>query len=450
MSVNVRSTPHTRRRRRNSWLHRCLWLEPFWLLLLAPPLLLTEYFGEPAIRPLLIVALFLFWPLRLKAKESLLPKGLARWLIGFLLLWLPITIWRSPDDQLSWEIAGYIYLAIVTFVALIHWPPLRKDPRWLVMALLLLGIGLAAIGPEVLSVDPDKLLDLYQKSEFQRSDAIGELTINPNILGAALALILTLAVALVLRRTWSTHWWLPMLTVFPILLMGNSLIISQSRSSWLALLLAGLIMLWLFGPKAVGVLAMGVVVIGVVVIAVGAFWLPGALTDGVASLPLNTIIQSAQDSFVRRLDIWRFSIEMVASSPLAGIGLGAYEQAFTTRFPTLPLVGGRLAPPHAHNLWLQLALDLGLPGLLAVVGLLGQLTRQLLDSLATDEDSPRDAMRIGVLGTFVVIFVIGAFDNALWGTKLTFIPWLLFALAHLVSFPQVENARLRRSNNEHI
>ncbi|MEZ4726576.1 MAG: hypothetical protein R3E79_05530 [Caldilineaceae bacterium] len=47
-------------RRHTSWLSRLLWVEPFWVLLLAPSLVFTEYFWEPMLRPLLIGALFLF------------------------------------------------------------------------------------------------------------------------------------------------------------------------------------------------------------------------------------------------------------------------------------------------------------------------------------------------------------------------------------------------------
>lgn len=450
--------------RRTSWLNRLLWWEPFWLLGLAPSLLFTEYFWEPVLRPLLIVALFLFWPLRLKAAGGLLPHGATGWFVGFLLLWLPVTLWRSTGSALSWEAAGYSYLALVSFVALIHWPPLRQQPYWLALLLITVGVALAVVGPEAFAVNPDKMLDIYQTEEFSLVDPRleGE-TINPNILGAALGLILPLGLALALCGPWVRWRWLPLLWA-SILIMGNGLLLSQSRSSWLALGVAGLLLGWLllrkqlktlavlrasvtgepgrvtgYHPGAPGVVGrwgrwIGIVSIGLLIGLL--FW----RLDTIMGWVSPTLLASTQASLLRRLDIWRLSLQLLAAKPLTGIGLGSYEVVFATAFPTLPLVGGRLAPPHAHNLFLQLALDLGLPGLVAFLGLLALLFRSLGHRLQRSHRRPTthvDAratkpLALGVYCALVALLVVGCFDNALWGTKLTFIPWLLFALAFLV------------------
>lgn len=435
-----RTRQHTR-----SWLNRLLWWEPFWLLGLAPSLLFTEYFWEPALRPLLIVALFLFWPLRLKAEEALLPAGAAGWFLGFLLLWLPVTIWRSTNSSLSWEIAGYLYLALVGFVALIHWPPWRKHPEWLALLLITLGVGLAVVGPEAFSVNPDKMLDAYQTEEFSLVDPtlVGE-TINPNILGSALALILPLGLALALHWSWARRRWLPLLLWAPILIMGNGLLLSQSRSSWLALGVAGLLLFWWLltsltttatgsagKPSRWRRIVALLVVVGLLA-ALALLWRTGVVDTWVTP----ELQQSTQISLTRRMDIWRLSLELVGRNPLTGIGLGNYEAAFTVAFPTLPLIQGQIAPPHAHQIFLQLALDLGLPGLLAHLGFVALLFSKLLRRLH-QPSSGRQALAaqgvaIGVGSALAAMLVVGCFDNALWGTKLTVIPWSLFALALIV------------------
>lgn len=482
--------------RRTSWLHRLLWLEPFWLLGLTPSLLFTEYFWEPALRPLLIVALFLFWPLRLKAEQALLPAGAAGWFLGFLLLWLPVTIWRSTNSSLSWEIAGYLYLALTGFVALIHWPPLRKHPEWLALLLITLGVGLAVVGPEAFSVNPDKMLDAYQTEEFSLVDPtlVGE-TINPNILGAALALILPLGLALALQWSWTRRRWLPLLLWAPILLMANGLLLSQSRSSWLALGVAGLLLFWWllicpattatesadkrwrnYSPRPnpllgrVGTVAHSavpplnrgrlgggglvvtrrqrivalLVVVGLLA-ALAFLWRAGVVNSWLTP----ELQQSTQTSLTRRMDIWRLSLEMIGRNPLTGIGLGNYEAVFTASFPTLPLSQGRIAPPHAHNLFLQLALDLGLPGLLATLGFAVSLFRQLLRRLHQPPGGRQalahpaaQSVAIGVGSALAAMLVVGCFDNALWGTKVTVIPCSLFALALIVG--EIENSNASR------
>ncbi|MBX3010673.1 MAG: O-antigen ligase family protein [Caldilineaceae bacterium] len=425
MVANSIST-RPRRRRHQSWLKRLLWLEPFWLLLLAPSLLFTDYFWEPTARPLLIVALFLFWPMRLKAKQPLLPGGAAGWFIGFLFLWLPVTIWPSVDSDLSWMVAGYIYFALAAFIALIHWPPLRQQPGWLVLALLLLGVGLAMVGPELFSINPDKMLDVYRSEEFTVNAATlaGE-TINPNILAGALVFIMPLSMAFALYWPWPQRRWLSLLGWVPVLIMGNALLLSQSRSGWLALLVSTLLLCWVRWPRPTLLLLGSGLLVGTV-----ALWQSG-LWDGLANANL---IHSAQASLTRRLGIWQLSLQLLGANGITGIGLGVYEQVFALRFPTLPLVGGRLAPPHAHNLFVQLALDLGIPGLVAYLGLLATLIRSLYHTLQAAHWTRHPQsypLALGVSGAFMAMLVVGTFDNALWGTKLTFIPWSIFALAFI-------------------
>lgn len=433
------ANPTMRRRARRqgpSWPKRLLWLEPFWLLLLAPSVLFPDYFWEPPLRPLFIIALFAFWPLQLKSGRRLLPAGAAGWTLGFLLLWLPITLWYTPDSTLSWTVVGYLYFALATFVALSHWPPLRQQPHWLVLLLLVVGIGLAVLGPEAFSVEPDKLLDVYGSTEFAQGQlAQDKATINPNILAGALVLIIPLGLALAIRGAWTRRRWVTRLLWAPVLLMTNALVLSQSRGSWLALGVAVLVLVWLYWPRFFTVLVVSCVVGGVV------WWHYGAhhFLD-------NGLVHSAQASLLRRLDIWRLSLQMVAERPLTGIGLGAYEQAFTARFPNLPLIGGRLAPPHAHNLFVQLALDLGIPGLVAYLCLLAALVRPLLSHLRDAKKIHHhhaDPLASGVVSAVAAMVVVGCFDNALWGTKLLVIPWCLLALAHLLGDPENPDVRTR-------
>lgn len=416
---------HHRRQQTILWLQRLLWLEPLWLLLLAPSVLFTDYFWEPTLRPLLIIALFAFWPLHLKSGQRLLPASATGWCLAFLLLWLPITLWHTPDSILSWTVAGYIYFALATFVALSNWPPLRRHPHWLVLLLLVGGLGLAMIGPEVFSVDPDKLLDVYGSTEFSENQTMANReTINPNILAGALVMIIPLGLALALRRGWANRWWRLLLWA-PVLLMGNALLLSQSRGSWLALAVAILVLGWLFWPRLFAIFFGTAMIMGAII------WWQGS-AHGFLD---HDLVYSAQASLLRRLDIWRLSLQMLAERPITGIGLGTYEQTFTAYFPNLPLIGGRLAPPHAHNLFVQVALDLGIPGLLAYLCLLAALVRPLFSHIQYSKKIHHHhtyPLACGVLSSVAAMVVFGCFDNALWGTKLLIIPWCLLALAQLL------------------
>jgi O-antigen ligase len=73
-----------------------------------------------------------------------------------------------------------------------------------------------------------------------------------------------------------------------------------------------------------------------------------------------------------RLDIWRVGWRMVQAHPLRGVGAGNFQDAAVhyVQAPG-PIASARLivdAPHVAHNVYLELLADLGIPGLLAFVG----------------------------------------------------------------------------------
>ncbi|MER3513799.1 MAG: hypothetical protein C4310_04935, partial [Chloroflexota bacterium] len=72
-----------------------------------------------------------------------------------------------------------------------------------------------------------------------------------------------------------------------------------------------------------------------------------------------------------RLELWSRALEAIADYPFTGIGMGTFDHVIPLRYPYVLLAGAELAVPHAHNLFLQVAVDLGLPGLIAFVALLG-------------------------------------------------------------------------------
>src|SRR5689334_22542868 len=85
--------------------HACLayllWLEPFWIVALAPSILMRELLWDPWMQPWLIGALFLFWPLRLLYTRRLLPPTPLNWPLALLLLWSPVALWVSAYPERS-------------------------------------------------------------------------------------------------------------------------------------------------------------------------------------------------------------------------------------------------------------------------------------------------------------------------------------------------------------
>ncbi len=82
-------------------------MEPLWIVLVAPSILLRDFLWDPWVQPWIVAALFLFWPLRWWHTRRLAPPTRMNRPLALLLLWLPVTLWASSDVERSWAALGY-------------------------------------------------------------------------------------------------------------------------------------------------------------------------------------------------------------------------------------------------------------------------------------------------------------------------------------------------------
>jgi putative inorganic carbon (hco3(-)) transporter len=68
----------------------------------------------------------------------------------------------------------------------------------------------------------------------------------------------------------------------------------------------------------------------------------------------------------QRAVIWNSAFAMIRDHPLTGVGMDRFRYSQAQR--DYPIVGISAPPPHAHNMFIQIATDLGLPGLVVLVG----------------------------------------------------------------------------------
>lgn len=79
-------------------------------------------------------------------------------------------------------------------------------------------------------------------------------------------------------------------------------------------------------------------------------------------------LQSGSDISSSRFAIWKNALTLIALHPWTGVGWGRFNFAWTfTPFPDRPVAFF----DHTHNLLLQLAVEIGIPATVAVLGLLG-------------------------------------------------------------------------------
>lgn len=161
-----------------------------------------------------------------------------------------------------------------------------------------------------------------------------------------------------------------------------------------------------------------------------------ASAAGIALLgPATWLDQLSSSSAVggmnERMEIWSRALYALQDFAFTGVGIGAFNQVIPLLYPYF-LISPAVDIPHAHNLVLQIGVDLGIPGLIAWLALLLTVVTLLTGVLRHRSHNITAALGAGVLGGLVAMLMHGLLDAPLWGTKLAFIPWLLFALAVLI------------------
>ena len=157
-----------------------------------------------------------------------------------------------------------------------------------------------------------------------------------------------------------------------------------------------------------------------------------------------------------RPEIWLRAVSAIQDFPWTGIGLGLFEPVIPQLYPYFVLADGI---EHAHNLFLQVGVDMGIPGLVAYLAIIfctvAALARPLQrpwrrtvqDQTSQSErrrQSRNWALAAGTLASLAAMGVHGLVDAVTWGTKLAFLPWLLFALATNIRLNLDRRRRKRR------
>lgn len=187
------------------------------------------------------------------------------------------------------------------------------------------------------------------------------------------------------------------------------LLLSASRGAWLALMLAASMALTWREVDRRAVSQKKARIIWLVIIGAGAL----ILIVGLGLTPLGDRLLGLGGD---RPAIWSNSVALLNDYAVTGLGFGSFEMAYST-YALLTHVGHTV---HAHNLWLNVWLDQGLLGAIALLG---------LTLNAVWPRSNASHWRLASLTALSVILIHGLFDDAFYGYGGAAIPLLLLPIA---------------------
>lgn len=116
-----------------------------------------------------------------------------------------------------------------------------------------------------------------------------------------------------------------------------------------------------------------------------------------------------------RLWLWERAIYLIQAFPYTGVGLGRYGDTAQLLYP-FPLYWGVI--PHAHNLFLQIAVDLGIPGLVAWLTIFLALSKATWAAYRASKSSQAVWVKTAsaaLLACLAALLIHGITDSVTWG-----------------------------------
>ncbi|HEB77806.1 MAG TPA: hypothetical protein ENI90_04675, partial [Methylothermaceae bacterium] len=93
--------------------------------------------------------------------------------------------------------------------------------------------------------------------------------------------------------------------------------------------------------------------------------------------------------------MWTNALYALSDFVFTGIGIGTFRQVMPLLYPFVSITPDSPSFTHAHNLYLQIGLDLGLPGLIAWLALILVLFALLIPRVRRRDGSLEWALAVG-------------------------------------------------------
>jgi O-antigen ligase len=416
------------------------------LLLIIPAVL---FFGWYGIFLLSIPILFVL--IRKIGYGYFIPPTPYNLAILILFLQLCLSLFVVFDPSVSIPKVANLLMGIILFFAGIHLSRSKRRGLWFILAVTLLtGVGMAVVGLLGSVWEPpfDYLNLIKTGIPVQIIVIPGTVggIVNANELAGTLCWIAPLMIALLIgtgKRLWNRSKPLLFFLVFGASLTSFVLLATLSRGGILAYIIGLSVIIGIFvQPRWRLVLAVGLLVAGFALF----FKYQNPQQAGESSAdPIGLL---------SRLEIWNRALLAISDFPLTGVSVNGFRVVVDSLYPLFQTpIGIDIA--HSHNHFLQVALDLGIFGLVSYVALWlisGTLLCQSWKFMTkmAQIHHPYYALIVGLLGSLVAGFVFGVFDAVSLGSRPSFIWWMLLSLTGATHYAvQFSDQRLRRSRRRH-
>ena len=382
--------------------------------------------------------------------------------LALFLLTAAVGIWAAYDREAAWARFWVILGGVFIFYALANAESAGSLRVWY---LTLFGAGAAAVF--VLTYDWEAsagkigLLTRFGQALQASLPDLPPLDANVNIVAAILAAMLPfagLAVVQARQRLLDAPRPRPAgsgpilrpgllaglvlaLSIAALLLVAFGLLMTVTRAAWISVAGAlSLAAVWLVAgrlsrdrPTVRNWIFAGWLVLMLAAILLVVVVRPGVIPALLAALPGPSPVGA-------RTELWRNGLTLVRDYPFTGAGLEGFMMVYSS-YVMLLHVG---FIPHTHNLYLDLALEQGLPALLIFLCMCGLFfARFWRQALRPDAHAPRAEMGAAAL-SLLIILLHGLVDDPFYRGRAVL--WFFVPLAFVGTLPQVQLAVQQRKH----
>ncbi len=421
---------------KTGWLHsKFFWVDAFLIIVSIPFFLFPNRFVT------ITIMLLITWLLRLGFELINGPKPLKSpftLIMLFFAAWLIIPILVTADPNVTLDKTLGLLLGLVIWRYIVIYFDTFASMQILLFMTLLLGCAFVAVG--FLAVDwlekvpaISAIIDLFPQQIISFSAIGSGEGVQPNQLAGLILWLFPLSTGTAFwlrqknKQRLSTFVWA--ITIILVCI----LILSQSRGGWLGGLAAigfgawfATIGLPIGNPFRYGRWLLPIAVFVAVVLTV-IFLGPAQLLSLWIDPPDETLVGNLSTLSFRQ-EVWRWAILAIQDFSFTGTGLGTFRHVVHRLYPIAIPVTYDIA--HAHNVFLQVALDTGIPGLIIYFG--WQIIFFIQGIQLLLRNSINRWLIVGLLASQAGFHFYGMVDTISLGAKPAMLFWLTLSLMHLI------------------
>jgi len=148
-------------------------------------------------------------------------------------------------------------------------------------------------------------------------------------------------------------------------------------------------------------------------------------------LKLDTYSNPSGDTMQTRIEYWKYTIYLTQDFPITGAGIGTYGKVFHDIYPFATPLATVRPLFYAHNMYLAVAADMGLPALVLYLALFSGLFCMVFYAMRQSRSIVKTLLR-GLICGMAAHMVYGLMDNYMLGEKLGVSVWIFFGICAAV------------------